>query len=171
MYGDLPANEFYPLLFADTAQSVLTLRKTLHDIDGADATVAFWFDFAWTLADGTPAPFTAVDVAELDDTGRITHLHIVYDTHPIREAWEAQQQLSKYLRLTRTRTRKTGPIMQLKAEPHRLHNTLGNRHVTMIAIGGTIGTGLFLGSGMVVQQAAPLSSSATSASASFSCSS
>ncbi|WP_298874124.1 hypothetical protein [uncultured Microbacterium sp.] len=40
--------------------------------------------------------------------------------------------------------------MQLKAEPHRLHNTLGNRHVTMIAIGGTIGTGLFLGSGMVV---------------------
>ncbi len=91
---DLPANEFYPLLFADTAQSVLTLRKTLHDIDGADATVAFWFDFAWTLADGTPAPFTAVDVAELDDTGRITHLHIVYDTHPIREAWEAQQQLS-----------------------------------------------------------------------------
>lgn len=94
LYGDLPANEFYPLLFADTAQSVLTLRKTLHDIDGADATVAFWFDFAWTLADGTPAPFTAVDVAELNDTGRITHLHIVYDTHPIRAAWETQQQLS-----------------------------------------------------------------------------
>lgn len=94
LYGDLPASEFYPLLFADTAQSVLTLRKTLHDLDGTESTIAFWFDFAWTLADGTPAPFTAVDVAELDDTGRITHLHIVYDTHPIRAAWEIQQQLS-----------------------------------------------------------------------------
>ena len=97
LYGDLPAREFYPVLFADTAESVLALRQTLQHIDGARPTVAFWFDFAWTLADGTPAPFTAVDIAELDETGRITHLHIVYDTHPIRAAWENQRHLDATL--------------------------------------------------------------------------
>lgn len=102
LYGDLPAREFYPVLFADTAESVLTLRQTLHNTDGVDSSVAFWFDFAWTLADGTPAPFTAVDIAELDETGRITHLHIVYDTHPIRAAWEKQHHLDAVSASART---------------------------------------------------------------------
>ncbi|MGX5679825.1 nuclear transport factor 2 family protein [Schumannella luteola] len=91
LYGELPAHEFYPVLFSDTARSVLTLRRTLQNIDAGEPTVAFWFDFAWTLADGTPAPFTVIDVAELDPDGRITRLHIVYDTHPIRAAWENQR--------------------------------------------------------------------------------
>ncbi|MBY0441860.1 MAG: hypothetical protein K2Q25_06950 [Mycobacteriaceae bacterium] len=87
LYGTVPASEFYPGLFADTARSTLHLRKTLH----GDATVAFWFDFDWVLADGTRlAPFTVVDVAELNDDGFITNLHIVYDTHPLRAVWERQ---------------------------------------------------------------------------------
>lgn len=61
LYGQLPAREFYPALFADTAESVLTLRKTLLSDDAA--TLAFWFDFGWVLADGAPAPFTVVDIA------------------------------------------------------------------------------------------------------------
>ena len=89
LYGELPAREFYPALFADTAESVLTLRKTLLSNDGA--TIAFWFDFAWVLADGVPAPFTVVDVAELQH-GLIRTLHIVYDTHPIRDAWARQHE-------------------------------------------------------------------------------
>lgn len=88
LYGTLSAREFYPALFADTARSVLTLRKTLLSADAA--TIAFWFDFDWVLANGTPAPFTVVDVAELDDRGRIERLHIVYDTSPLRETWRAQ---------------------------------------------------------------------------------
>jgi len=87
LYGRLPAREFYPALFADTAESVLTLRKTLLSADGA--TLAFWFDFGWILADGSPAPFTVIDVAELEG-GLISMLHIVYDTHPIRDAWATQ---------------------------------------------------------------------------------
>lgn len=87
LYGTLPAAEFYPALFADTASSVLHHRRTLT----AEGTVAFWFDFDWVLADGTPAPFTVVDVAELADDGRIERLHIVYDTHPLRAAWERQR--------------------------------------------------------------------------------
>jgi hypothetical protein len=90
LYGELPARDFYPVLFADTAESVLSLRKTLLSPDGS--TLAFWFDFGWVLADGTPAPFTVVDVAELDEHGLISRLHIVYDTHPIRDSWTRQHQ-------------------------------------------------------------------------------
>jgi hypothetical protein len=50
--------------------------------------VAFWFDFAWVLADGTSAPFTIVDIAELTEDGLIANLHIIYDTSPIRGDFE-----------------------------------------------------------------------------------
>jgi AAT family amino acid transporter len=36
-----------------------------------------------------------------------------------------------------------------------LHRGLKDRHVQMIAIGGTIGVGLFLGSAMAIQKAGP----------------
>lgn len=87
LYGVMPARDFYPALFKDTARSVVTLRRSLVSDD--ISTIAFWFDFDWTLADGSPAPFTVVDVAELRD-GLISTLHIVYDTYPLREAWTRQ---------------------------------------------------------------------------------
>lgn len=92
LYGRMAAEEFYPALFQDTASSRLTLKSVLEgDIDGAPV-VAFWFDFDWTLADGTPAPFTVMDVAELDAAGRITELHIIYDTAPIRQRFDAARE-------------------------------------------------------------------------------
>ena len=90
LYGTLPAAEFYPALFADTGQSRLTLRTTMEGQLAGLPVVSFWFDFDWTLANGEPAPFTVVDVAELDADGLITTLHIVYDTAPIRAAFERQ---------------------------------------------------------------------------------
>lgn len=91
LYGTLPATEFYPLLLADTGQSRLTLRTTMTgEVDGRTV-VSLWFDFDWTLASGEPAPFTVVDVAELDPDGRIERLHIVYDTAPIRAAFDRQR--------------------------------------------------------------------------------
>ncbi|MCI1747959.1 MAG: nuclear transport factor 2 family protein [Acidipropionibacterium sp.] len=86
LYGLMKAADFYPMLFDETDESVLHLRKVLK----GDQVIAFWFDFDWTLADGTPAPFTCVDVAELDVSARITDLHIVYDTSTLREAWTRQ---------------------------------------------------------------------------------
>jgi SnoaL-like domain len=79
LYGSVPARQFYPTLFADTAEAKLTLRRVFCDDREA---VAFWFDFAWVLADGMPAPFTVVDIAELTEDGLIANLHIIYDTSP-----------------------------------------------------------------------------------------
>ena len=90
LYGTLPATEFYPKLFADTAESKLTLRTTMSGERDGREVISFWFDFDWTLASGEPAPFTVVDVAELDETGLIEHIHIVYDTAPIRAAFDRQ---------------------------------------------------------------------------------
>ena len=87
LYGTMPAAEFYPVLFTDTASSRLTLRARMTGSTEGRAVISFWFDFDWTLSTGEPAPFTVVDVAELDEHGLIERLHIVYDTHPIRDAF------------------------------------------------------------------------------------
>jgi ketosteroid isomerase-like protein len=90
LYGDLPAAEFYPALFADTGAAALTLLGTMRgkSADGR-AMVSFLFHFDWTLPGGTRAPFDVVDVAELDDSGRIRSLRIIYDTVAVRPAFEA----------------------------------------------------------------------------------
>lgn len=89
LYGERPAAEFYPDLFTDTASSRLTLRRVMSAVDGAPV-ISFWFRFDWVLADGSPAPFTVVDIAELAPDGRIETLHIVYDTASVREAFDAR---------------------------------------------------------------------------------
>lgn len=95
LYGDMPAKDFYPALFADTAESNLTLKTVLHGEHDGAATVAFWFDFGWTLANGSPAPFSVVDIAKLNSDGLITELHIIYDTAPIRTLFEDSQKQTR----------------------------------------------------------------------------
>lgn len=92
LYGEMPASEFYPALFADTTESKLTLKTVLHGEHDGSPTVAFWFDFDWTLANGSPAPFSVVDIAKLNPDGLITELHIIYDTAAIRPLFEHSQQ-------------------------------------------------------------------------------
>ena len=92
LYGSVPARQFYPALFADTAESTLTLRRVFRDEPEA---VAFWFDYDWVLADGTPASFTVVDIAELTQDGLIASLYIVYDTSPVRAKFQQATQHGK----------------------------------------------------------------------------
>lgn len=89
LYGQQLAVDFYPQLFADTQRSTLTLRATMEGERDGLPIVSFWFDFDWVLANGEQAPFSVVDVAELDDEGRVNALHIIYDTVPIRGLFAA----------------------------------------------------------------------------------
>ena len=41
------------------------------------------------------------------------------------------------------------------SEPSHLHAGLKQRHLTMIALGGVIGAGLFVGSGVVIKETGP----------------
>lgn len=89
LYGPTPARQFYPALFGDTSQSLLTLLGVTHGAK-ADGTplVSIWFHFDWRLPSGRPAPFDVVDVLELTTDGRVAALHIVYDTADVRPAFE-----------------------------------------------------------------------------------
>lgn len=90
LYGPVPAVEFYPLLFADTSQAILTLRSVMQGVDQqGETTVSFWFHFDWRLPSGAAAPFDVVDVARVDGEGRIRELHVIYDTVDVRPAFEA----------------------------------------------------------------------------------
>jgi len=90
LYGTLRAAEFYPTLFADTSSATVTLLGTMRgtSVEGR-ALLSFLFHFDWVLPGGTPAPFDVVDVAELDDHGRISSIRIIYDTVDVRPAFEA----------------------------------------------------------------------------------
>jgi len=90
LYGDLPATEFYPALFADTASAELTLLGTMHgtSVEGR-ALLSFLFHFDWRLPGGTAAPFDVIDIAEIDDDGLIARVRIIYDTVDVRPAFEA----------------------------------------------------------------------------------
>ena len=81
LYGARPAREFYPALFADTSQAILTLKSVMRGEDQTgQMTVSFWFHFDWRLPSGAAAPFDVVDIATLAPDGKVKELHIVYDT-------------------------------------------------------------------------------------------
>ncbi|ORX91960.1 lysine-specific permease [Basidiobolus meristosporus CBS 931.73] len=48
-----------------------------------------------------------------------------------------------------------GPVVQIHNSEEQLNRTLKTRHLSMIAIGGTIGTGLFIASGQSISQGGP----------------
>ncbi len=86
--GTMPAREFFPRLAQASSQSVITLIDLFASVQPTDGTVrvAAYFRYDWTLADGRLVDFTCVDVFGFRaGSERIASMHIVYDTHPLRE--------------------------------------------------------------------------------------
>jgi len=91
LYGPLAPSDFYPRLFADTSAANLELRSVMHGRDTTGVrTMSFWFHFDWRLPSGAAAPIDVIDAVTLDDDGRFTSLHILYDTVDVRPAFEAE---------------------------------------------------------------------------------
>ena len=86
--GTMKARDFFPRLAQASRQSVITLIDLFASVQPVDAAVrvAAYFRYDWTLSDGKLVDFTCVDVFGFrPDSDRIDSMHIVYDTHPLRE--------------------------------------------------------------------------------------
>ena len=91
LYGLRPARDFYADLFADTARSETTLLHVF-DRSAEGGAVALHFRYVWTLASGAVVSFECVDVIELaEDGARFARLTIIYDTAPLRTAFDASR--------------------------------------------------------------------------------
>lgn len=86
--GEMKACDFFPKLAQASSQSVITLIDLFASAQpGSDSTrVAAYFRYDWTLKDGRVVDFVCVDVFGFrTGSDRIASMHIVYDTHPLRE--------------------------------------------------------------------------------------
>ncbi|WP_298902872.1 nuclear transport factor 2 family protein [uncultured Psychroserpens sp.] len=78
LYGNKLASEFYRLLQNDTNASKLKL-KGIYDNNDTN-TLALHFNYHWTLKTAKEVNFDVVDIIAFDDTLKIKHLQIIYDT-------------------------------------------------------------------------------------------
>ena len=82
--GEMPVSPFFDRLSAASSQNVITpIDIFLSASDQHLATAYFQYD--WTVRDGTLITFKVMDLFTFEPgTHRITHLDLIYDTHPIR---------------------------------------------------------------------------------------
>ena len=91
VYGPMNAREFHRAFFDDTDRTRPEVRGLFdHANNGQGA--ALHLSFSWTFADQETVEFDAVDLFELSPEGRFRKLTIVYDSQPVRIAWQAFQQ-------------------------------------------------------------------------------
>ena len=80
----LPPTEFFPQVFKVSAAAKITLIDIfLNSVHGNRA--AAYFQFDWTLPDGTQTSFEAVDIFDfLPTDDKIVSMTALYDTYPLR---------------------------------------------------------------------------------------
>jgi ketosteroid isomerase-like protein len=89
-HGIADALAYYPKALADIPVHEDDPVSVMSSADGRR--VAVEIAFSGTTGDGRPVKFTAVDLFDLDDTGRIVRLRSIYDTNTVREQLRAPSQ-------------------------------------------------------------------------------
>lgn len=78
LYGIKRADEFYPELNSDTANSELSLLGIFEENNSNK--LALYFTYKWTLKNNQIVEFDVVDIIEFDNQNKISKLKIIYDT-------------------------------------------------------------------------------------------
>lgn len=84
MLGEVRAVDFFPKVFGASSATSITVFDVLVSAEGHPRAVGY-FNYDWTLKDGSVILFDAADVFDFDADGRIAKLTILYDTYPIRD--------------------------------------------------------------------------------------
>jgi hypothetical protein len=82
--GEMPAGPFFDRLAGASAKNVITPIDIFLSNSGKNYATAY-FQYDWTVRDGTLITFKVMDLFTFGPDGdKVTHLDIIYDTHPIR---------------------------------------------------------------------------------------
>ena len=81
--GMMAATDFFPKVLESSAKSTITVYDILVSVQGQPRAIGY-FNYDWTLKDGSNVVFDAADVFDFDENGRISSMIILYDTHPLR---------------------------------------------------------------------------------------
>lgn len=82
--GEMLAGPFFDRLAGASTKNVITpIDIFLSTTEMHHATAYFQYD--WTVRDGTLITFKVMDLFTFDpNSGKVTYLDLIYDTHPIR---------------------------------------------------------------------------------------
>lgn len=82
--GEMPAGPFFDRLAGASTKNVITPIDIFLSNSGQNHATAY-FQYDWTVRDGTLITFKVMDLFTFDpDSGKVTYLDLIYDTHPIR---------------------------------------------------------------------------------------
>lgn len=83
--GEMPAGPFFDRLASASDRNVITPLDIFVNADAARPTATAYFQYDWTVKDGTLISFKVMDLFTFDAaTDEVLTLDLIYDTHPIR---------------------------------------------------------------------------------------
>ncbi|BBM84249.1 nuclear transport factor 2 family protein [Candidatus Uabimicrobium amorphum] len=91
LYGEIKAELFYKTLFEDTTSSDTKLLDLFYS-DSKKTSVALHFNYRWQMKNGEHFEFDCVDIFEISsDATQFLKLTIIYDTAPLRDAFNGNK--------------------------------------------------------------------------------
>jgi hypothetical protein len=81
--GEMQAGPFFDRLAQASSNNVITPIDIFLSDSGTNLATAY-FQYDWTVRDGTLITFKVMDLFTFDPHDQVTYLDLIYDTHPIR---------------------------------------------------------------------------------------